>query len=482
LQKAKLIAALAGTGEKPYWVVDEQTTGDIMRCIMVRHEMCTADYDKIASYFNHGDIKNICANLWDFCRDNFTYKEEDGETQKNSRPITMLQDGKVDCKNYSLFIGGVLDALQRQGLKFHWCYRFASYDVLDTRPKHVFVVVNRNTDNIWVDPVVEMFNYHLFYWHHKDKRPAAQGATVGRIPIGLPEGLTIGSVPRARVGASAEATLLAQLAEYTNGLVQAVQVTQQTSTINTITSGVLTGIVTGVSVAVPLVGAALAALKLIDVGLGDVFGQGSAAALVLGDITSFNLTGLVNNLFNGRTYNTDQYWGVALYQNKVLGKGSINNQDQINDSQVIAGLKWFIDRTGVFISGREHIIALTQSPAAYMALSSVNSDTTTDPVRVQAAYLVAKKYWSDPTNYSSSEAGSWADTIGVFDLGLAQIAAQNGETAEQLAAATSDAYAYTETDTVNPATATTDTTIIPGVSNILLYAAFGLIAVIGLTD
>lgn len=436
--------------------------------ILVRHAQCTGDYDRIAQYFMGGSVRDICRRLWNFCRENFTYVMEDGETQKNSRPITMLKDKEVDCKNYSLFIGGVLDAMKRAGLPITWCYRFVSYKASDPKPHHVFIVVNRNTDDIWVDPVLDYFDYHLFYWYKKDRTPKTEAVA------------KVGFIPQARMAGNEQA-LLDQLKNYTDGLTQAMQVSRQTNTINSITASVLQT----AAALNPVIVAGQLALKLIDVGVGDVFGVGSAAARAISDLSSFNLSGFVNDLFNGRTYNTDQYWGAALYQNKVLGKGNINNQNQIVDGDLLPALKWFIDRTGIFISGREHIIALTQSPQAYMALASVNSYTTTDPARVQAAYQVASTYWKDPANYPSSEAGSWKNTIGVYDTGLAQLASQNGETAEQLAAQTNYQYItpQAEQQLIAPSGSTQPgTSLIPGVPDLFIFAGLGLLIIYSLTD
>lgn len=428
-----------------------------MRSIVTKQQSTRSDYDKIYQYFDGGSIRDICYRIWKFCKDKLDYKMEDGEQQNVSGPYTILTGGKVDCKNYALFISGILDAMKRHGKRLTWQFRFASYELFELDPGHVFVVVNPNTDDIWIDPVLDEFDEHLFYWHHRNRNPKpARVAGIGWIS--------------ARVG-SAESDLLATLKEYTDGLVEAVQVSQQNNTINTITEGVLLG----AAVAVPVIGAAVALLKLGAVALSDAFGVGSAAARAVSDLSSGRFAAFVNDLFNGRTYNTDQYWAAALYQNKVQGK-NITNQDQTKDSDVLPALKWFIDRTGVFISGREHIIALTQSPQAYMALASVNSDTTTDPARVQAAYEVASTYWKNPASYDASGIGSWANTIGVYDTGLAGIANQYGVTPETYEAQTG----YQGIQQQAAAETAVATEIIPGVDNLYLYLGFGALFVLGL--
>jgi hypothetical protein len=71
----------------------------------------------------------------------------------------MLSRGYADCKGYALFIGGVLDALKRQGEKINWAFRFASYNLLKKKPYHVFIVVFYNGSEIYVDPVFPKFDY-----------------------------------------------------------------------------------------------------------------------------------------------------------------------------------------------------------------------------------------------------------------------------------------------------------------------------------
>lgn len=452
-----MISLLQGTAPAERLIVDRQTCSDIIRQICSKHRECTPHYDRIASFFDDGDTFDICRSLWKFCKNNLRYVEEDTERQYTSCPYTILTGGAVDCKNYALFIAGVLDALKRRGRRIHWQFRFVSYYFLDPTPGHVFVVVNPSTNDIWIDPVLSTFNDHLFYWYHRNRSPKTE--SVGRI----------GYVPAKMGTTDAENKLLSEVLEYQQGLIGAMGQTLSTSTFNNITTGVLQG----VSMAIPGAGAALSALKALTVPIDNAFGVGSAAARLLTDLSSLNLTGLWNDLW-GRTYNTDQYWGAVYYKFYVLGQ-NITDINQVADSDVLPALKWFIDRTGVFISGREHIIALTQSPAAYMNYHSVNGDTTTDTTLVNAAYQVAKTYWTQPGNFNPSLMGAWKNTVGVYDRGLIQLANKYGMTPEQYVAYTGTA------DQVAQQSIDQATEIIPGIPDLVLYAGFGLLLVLGLS-
>lgn len=470
-----MIAKLSGTAPAGYWPVDRQTAADIIREMRTKHAECTRDYDKIVSEMDTSqDIEAICRDLWDFCRGNLVYHVEEGEQQNVSCPYTILTHRKVDCKNYALFIGGMLDALKRRGYPLTWFYRYASYDLFDITPGHVFVVVNPRTDDIWVDPVLADFNWHMPYIWHRDKKPlpaAAIGRIEGPVQIG-----------------SAESNILAQLLEYQQGLTQAVQLSQSTSTVNAITEAVVMGITT---VLLPELAVALKVLQLGQAPMNNAFGVGSVGARVYGDITHFNVVGLVSDIFNGRTYQSDQYWGAAFYYYYVQGK-NITNQDQVSDSMVLPAMKWFIDRTGVFISGRQHIMGLIAGQ--YNSFAKANTDTTTNAAMVQAATNVAQTYWkisgTPNVNYETFDPalkGSWANTVGVFDSGLTAIAAQYGETAETYAAQTGDAYASAEnaglSSTLPPWLSTILTgEIIPGIPNYVPLGVAALLIIVDLID
>jgi hypothetical protein len=471
LDRQRLIVALKGTQPAQRLIVDQQTASDIVQQILVKHKECTSDYDRIAQYFAGGDLWDICYRLWQFCKKNFKYVIEDGEAQYTSCPYTMLTGGNVDCKNYALFIGGVLDALRREGYDLRYQYRFVSYNFLDPAPGHVFIVVNSSTDNIWIDPVLDRFNDHLFYWYARNRTPktARIGATIGRVGC---------ACQPATIGSSAENSLLAQLLEYQQGLVGAVQASIAGGKLSQITAGVLKGVAMTVANAViPGGGALLTALNAGEMVLANAFPAGSAAARLITDFSSFNVVGMWNDLW-GRTYNTDQYWGAVYYKFYVLGQ-NVTDQNQVSDSDVIPALKWFIDRTGVFISGREHIIALTKSPTAYMNYYSVNPDTTNDPTLVQAAYLVASRYWPQPGNFDQSLLGAWKNTLGVFDSGLLQVANQYGLTAEQYAKQTGTTEQVAQQEIAQAAPVTT---IIPGIPDIAVLGGAALLIILGLTE
>lgn len=149
----ELLQCLPPYQDKWLLIEDNQTVKDIIIEVCDAHKEFAPHYDKISSFFTDRDIKNVCDNLYTFLKKNIKYKEESEHNQTSSIPAGILTRGVGDCKHYSGFAAGVLDAMKRQGEKLNWCYRFASYKLFDSTPHHVFVVVNPGTINeIWIDP------------------------------------------------------------------------------------------------------------------------------------------------------------------------------------------------------------------------------------------------------------------------------------------------------------------------------------------
>lgn len=441
---SELLDAMSDLPDAPEVVlVDRQVVPDIIRYIPWKLERSRPYYDRIWMFFDADALEDVGEQVFDFLKTQMRYVEEDDEQQRLSTPKEMLERGDCDCKGYALFIGGVVDALNRNSGRgeIPWCFRFVPSEILGTKIGHVFVVLDPGGDEVWVDPVLSSFDEKPMYLVHKDKY-VEEGATIGALR--LSDGADYDGYS---VGASAEANLLSQLYDYQQGLLEAVNLSLSTSTINTITKYVVMGIVTYFA---PYVAVAVKLLSLGDTPMNNAFGPGSVAARIYTDVMGFNVINLFKDIFQGRTFNTDQYWGAAFYYFYVLGQ-NVTSQAKVSDAMVMPALKWFIDRTGVFISGRQHIMGLIAGEEAYTQYAKANPDTTTNAAQVEAAVLVAQKYWkisgTPGENYATfdqSLKGSWGATIGVFDTGLAQIAAGLDETAETYAAQTGDQYAINE--------------------------------------
>lgn len=140
---------------KDAWILinDNQAVPDIINEVCDAHSEFASYYDNLSSFFEDEDTTVVCENIYRFLKQNIKYKEESEKEQTSALPTGILIRGKGDCKHYSGFSAGILDAINRSGQRINWCYRFASYRIWDRTPHHVFVVVNPGTNNeIWIDP------------------------------------------------------------------------------------------------------------------------------------------------------------------------------------------------------------------------------------------------------------------------------------------------------------------------------------------
>lgn len=180
-----LLQKLPSFQNKRQVIVHNQAVGDIITGILRTHSMYAKDYDRIANQFTGRNAEAIAKNVYDYLKSHTHYKIEPDTQQTLRSPSAIIALGAnpkvgLDCKSYSLFIAGVLSAWQRKGMKINWCYRFASYKLLDKLPHHVFICLNPNTDHeIWVDPVLPTFNNRKQFTYKIDKKPMALVAVAG---------------------------------------------------------------------------------------------------------------------------------------------------------------------------------------------------------------------------------------------------------------------------------------------------------------
>lgn len=154
-------------------VKHNQNVPDIMSAMLKAHEIYAPEYDKFSTDFYTGSDLGTAKKLFTFLKQNVEYKIDSENNQQIMSPSGILSIGKNDCKNYALFIVGVLDSLKRKGLiKNDVFYRFASYKMFDEMPHHVFAVMkDKNGKEYYIDPVLSTFNERKPYFHKIDKKP-----------------------------------------------------------------------------------------------------------------------------------------------------------------------------------------------------------------------------------------------------------------------------------------------------------------------
>lgn len=165
-----------------------QGTDDIIYEIINTHKFYERDYNRIAYLFDTGNINNTCQGIWEFLKYNLNYNEESGEEQSVKSPAAILTPGEnIDCKHYSLFAAGVLDAIKRQyGDTYTWSYRFASDKKGADEATHVFVVAKDLGREIWIDPCLNGFDVHKKWNYSIDKEPMSLVKISGETPVSVP--------------------------------------------------------------------------------------------------------------------------------------------------------------------------------------------------------------------------------------------------------------------------------------------------------
>ena len=174
MQKNILLGRLKPFGGNSKMLVRDQQVPDIISAMLSAHKLYESEYDKISKDFFTGDGIQTAKKLFEFLKKNVRYKIESDKEQRIMSPGAILSLGKNDCKNYALFIMGVLDSLKRKGLINNKIYfRFASYRFLDELPHHVFAVIQDQQGNeFFIDPVLTKFNERKTYFHKIDKKPS----------------------------------------------------------------------------------------------------------------------------------------------------------------------------------------------------------------------------------------------------------------------------------------------------------------------
>ena len=188
MNRTVILGKLNPFGGKKQIIVKDQQVPDIMTAMLNAHKIYAHEYDKISSDFFTGDGISTAKNIFGFLKKNIKYKIDSEANQQIMSPSGILSIGKNDCKNYALFIMGVLDSLKRKGLINNDIYfRFASYKMFDEMPHHVFAVIrDKEGTEFFIDPVLDSFNNRRMYFHKIDKRPnMAMYSVSGVDQIGL---------------------------------------------------------------------------------------------------------------------------------------------------------------------------------------------------------------------------------------------------------------------------------------------------------
>lgn len=171
ISKEKILGKLPPFKNEVQQITENQSYSDIEQAILNAHLKYADQYLKIAPFFYKGSFYKSAKFLFQWVVENIPYKIESSYSQKIKSPAAIIATHSSDCKNYSLFIGGVLQGLEKlyfPGLSIK--YRFANYSG-GKYPEHVYVIANYKGEEIILDAVTKKFNIEEIYYFHIDKKP-----------------------------------------------------------------------------------------------------------------------------------------------------------------------------------------------------------------------------------------------------------------------------------------------------------------------
>jgi len=349
-----------------------QDTKDIITEVLSAHQAFRKDYDIILDYFPATDPLQLAKKLFRFCKENIRYRVESDKLQTTRSPAGILYLKNGDCKHYAGFVAGVLDAWRRYNKeKFSIYYRFASYDIFERIPAHVFVILIYNGKEYWIDPVLKSFDI---------REPAPTYFNDKLIPMALvrisglthPQNYPISM--RRQIGDTLPVpTNKYDLAAKQLSSVADVAVSQ-----------------------IPFVSLAQGLLS-------SFFGKGG-----LSDWLS--PSGIINEFkaaIFGRMYRGGQYWLGEKFRYYILGEDiHTRDADVVTDQAVGTAITTFSVGFGVPIEDYQDIINLDSGPNAYVSryVALGANSTDIDLSAVQRAVDLKRTYFPSENqgNYSAS--------------------------------------------------------------------------------
>lgn len=156
-------------------IANEQNVNDIKKAILREYELDKNDYDLICKYFLRKSEYKTLENIYLFLKRYVRNVTESEQTQTLRTPAVLLSTGLTlgaDCKNYALFVAGIIGAINRAGVfNIPFCFRFAKYLDNGEISHHVFVVALIDDQEIWIDAIDEVpyFNFKKQPYSYSDK-------------------------------------------------------------------------------------------------------------------------------------------------------------------------------------------------------------------------------------------------------------------------------------------------------------------------
>lgn len=346
-------------GNIDYIIHGDQSTDDILNQVLNAHCQYRADYDLICREFS-GEY--ALQDIFQWCKKNLTYRSEKGVLQSTRSPggiILLSKLSGVDCKHYSGFIAGILDALNRTGKKkIDWFYRFCCYKEPppgeEPAVDHVYIVVIRDGREIWLDPApiliedTEQFvqrsynDRQLTPVYYEDYLPNCDDMSLVNI-----SGPVMGTSYKIVDGESVDCIGCSR-GEYPRELNKVGAV---------------------VTLIDPETGYGTTGNDTVDGALGAA--NQIADLLPPGGFADFLKTflkdpvGSIVTLLKGRTYTSGTYALGEIYMRNILGYTQVESRQQVPDSIIIQAETFWTVSVGCLIGSNDHLDQLAISADAY---------------------------------------------------------------------------------------------------------------------
>lgn len=154
--------------------LDFAFSNDLINILISKLPTATKQVKSIAPKFKGRTPKESARKIWNFLKQNISYKIDPDMDQYIRLPARFVADAVGDCKSYTLFTGAILNAL-----KIPFSFRFAGYDG-NTIPSHVYTVAHTPSGDVIIDGVYHRFDAEKKPNFKKDKKLRVH--TLGNIP------------------------------------------------------------------------------------------------------------------------------------------------------------------------------------------------------------------------------------------------------------------------------------------------------------
>ena len=159
-----ILDSLPKSKNSSLFVVEKQTTNDILKLVKRGVKDSKEQARSIAWYFQNKNKVQACKNIWSFLKSSIVYEKETKDLQTIKTLSRLLtQDKKGDCKHFSTATATLLSSLN-----IPYYYRLVSFNYYDKTPTHIYIVALVNNREIPIDCCMNTFNSEPSYKHKTD--------------------------------------------------------------------------------------------------------------------------------------------------------------------------------------------------------------------------------------------------------------------------------------------------------------------------